>query len=457
MPKPKSEPVGAETPTALAAREEDELRQKIRKTLNKEKDGWKQEFISALDDVVGGPNRDRIPSDKKDAPAGRSGGENLDTDDWNKRQDRFQYSDVRDMSDYLYSTLPRYAQRIRNPKTDRHMAEFLRGVRWRDWTKVTRTYQELNDMYRNGRALAEGDSELEAGGTPGSGAPFLPLPLANLIVMARDARAKIRGVAQRFTSVGQSLKVPTSGVATAGMVGEGATQAEATPTLASILLTKKKAQARFRVSDEMLEDSAFNLVSYFAERGGSALGALEDVQFSTSNGTAPNITESLESATITPFAEASATVMTYVDVVGLFFALPEQYRVLGCFWMGNSFMMQLLSSIVDANGRPIFTPGFNAPTVVTSEAPPLGTVGTIFGHPVLELPLTEGTSPQDASLFVGVMNNYGYLDGGGITVRASEHIRWNEDEVEWKVTERIDGAVLLADSFREMLGIASVA
>lgn len=456
--KPTVEPVGQESPASRELREEEDLRKKIsdeeealrkraREYLGRTKSEMRNEFMGLLDDLTK-QTKTVLPTEPT-AEERKS-----DTDEWNARQDRFRYGDVRDMQDYLYDTLPRYAQKIRNPRTDKLMADYLRAVRWKKWEQVDKTFRQLNDMYKRADLL-EGDSELESGGSAGTGAPFLPLPLANLIVLARDKRAKVRGVAQRFTSTGQTLRVPTSGTATASMVAEGSTASEGNPVLATKLFQKKKAQARFDASDELLEDSSFNLVTFFAERGGSRLGQLEDEQFCAGPSGDPNVTESLEQATITAVAETSSGELTYLDVVALFFALPEQYRTTGVYWMGNSLMMQILSQILDGNGRPIFTPGLAAPQVVTSEAPPLGAVGSIFGHPVLELPFTTATSPTSADLWVGVLNNYGILDGGGITVRASEHTRWDDDVMSWKITERIDGVVLLEDSFRNMEGIVS--
>jgi HK97 family phage major capsid protein len=456
MPEATVEGVGEESPTSRQLREEDAYRSRVREYLDRERAAVRSEFVGVLDELTR-PNESRIPAGDAQGELRSDGERRNDTERWNDRQDRFGYGDVRDMSDYLYSTLPKYAQRIRNPRTDKQMADFLRAVRWRNWEAVERTSRQLNGEYT--RALAEGESELDPSTSPGpgTGAPFLPLPLANLIIMARDARAKVRQFATRFTSNNQSLKVPVSGVDTgAQMVGEGAVATEDTPTLTSKLMQKRKGQSRFRASDELLEDSAFNLVSFFAERGGSSLGALEDIQFCRGLGVDPGITESIESATITGVAEAMAGTISYVDCVTLFFDLPEQYRTQGVFWMGNSLMMRLLSTIVDGDSRPIFTPGVIAPRVVTSEGAANGIVGSIFGHPVLELPFTTGTSPVDASLFVGVLANYGYLDGGGLTVRASEHTRWAQDEVEWKITQRFDGVVLLEDSFREMAGITTV-
>ena len=232
------------------------------------------------------------------------------------------------------------------------------------------------------------------------------------------------------------------------MVAESATQAQGEPSLTTKVLSKKKAQAKFRTSDELLMDSAFNLVSFFAERAGSALGQLEDVQFATSNGTAPNVSAAV-GAGVTDVAEATTTVLTYEDVVKLFFAVPTQYHQ-NAIWTADTTTLNLLSILLDGNGRPIFTPGLASPAVVGAGGS--GQVGNIFGRPIFLMPYTSGT------LICGDQRlGYGYLDGGPINIRSSEHVAWATDEVEWKITERFDGQVLLADAMRKMLALATVA
>jgi HK97 family phage major capsid protein len=352
---------------------------------------------------------------------------------------------VRDGSAPLYRKLPEEVREIRNPETDHWMAEFIRGVAGNDWGRMRKASDKLREHFR--ASTLYGTPDTTSGIGDGTGAPLAPLPLANLVVLARDKAAKLRPMVQRFTSVSNTLRVPTSGVATAAMAAEGTTAAQGEPTLASKLLSKKKMQARFVASDEMLADSAFNLVGFFSERAGSAIGALEDVQICTSDGTAPNMTESLGSATITEVTEATSTELIYQDVVDVFFGVPPQYQA-GAVWLGNPAMMGFLSSLVDGNARPIFTPGAAAPQVVTDDVP--GNVGQIFGRPVVNVPLAAG------SLFVGDPKYIGLLDGGGITVKSSDVVGWTSDVVNFKVTQRADCVVLLEDAFRCMKGIASL-
>ena len=188
----------------------------------------------------------------------------------------------------------------------------------------------------------------------------------------------------------------------------------------------------------MLADSAINLVTFFAERAGSAFGALEDVEFATSDGTAPSISESLEGATIADIT-ITAGAINYATLLAYFFTLPQQYHS-GAVWLAASDTLSFISQVVDGNSRPLFIPSTSAAGPI-SDSPEV--TGTLFGHPVMLLPMTDG------NLIFGNPNQYGILDDGAIEGATSEHALWSSDSIAFRFTQRIDGNVLLEDAFRE--------
>jgi len=436
---PTVEGIPVETPPP---RTSDPLLDALRDTLEAERAATREEMIAAITALRQPLRPTTLPTPPAVTPEATP----------DQRYGRFGFGDVSDLQDMLYRQLPADVRKVRNQLSDRGIQAWILARRRGNHSEMERLGRELDSEYRRAGGERAGYLYGTPNATSGIGAAgggeIVPLPLAALMVLARDRESIGRALFQRFTSDANTLRIPASGVATAAMAAEGATASQVNPTLASVLLSKKKAQAKFRTSDEMLSDSAFNLVSFFSERAGSALGALEDTQFATSNGTAPNITTSLVTG-VTDVAEATSTVLTYKDVVTLFFALPKPYRRDAIF-CADGTTLKLLSQLLDGNGRPIMAPGLSSPLVVEDTVP--GSVASIFGRPVYDLPFTSGT------LWVGSPRlAYGYLDGGPLTIRTSEHVAWATDEVEWKVTERFDGAITLADAARKMLALATVA
>ena len=362
------------------------------------------------------------------------------------RSYRFGWGEVREGIMELYATLPEDQQKWRNPKLDELARTYILASVAKDRASMEKTKREMDDYYVRA-ALLEGDPDASSGFADGTGAELLPLPLHGAIINARQRASVLPQLMQNFQMSSQTLRIPGGPAVTASMVSENSVATDATPDPSSILLSAKKGQVQFSASMEELEDSAFNIVSWFSERGGSALGLQRDTQICTSNGTAPNITESLESATITEVTEAAAGTLTFVDVMGLYFGLPKQYRR-DAIWLGSSEMMQFLSTIVDANGRPIFNPGLSAPSPIGDAGP--AEQGNIMGRPVYDVPLTDG------GLFIGSPGFYAFGSRMGIRIQASADAGWDNDVVKWKITERFDGSVIFGDAWRKTAGITAV-
>lgn len=348
--------------------------------------------------------------------------------------------------DQRYRTLPEEEKRWRKPATDHWMADWFRAMVLKDTPRMQRAQDKLDELSR--ADLLEGTTTAVSGLSQGTGGHLMPLPFSTLIVRARDKRAKLRPLCTKYTSDSLTLRVPVSTVATAAMAAEGAVAAQGEPTVTAILFSKKKMQANFEMSDEMMQDSAFNLVSFLAERAGSAFGALEDVQICTSNGTAPNITSALSS--ITETTEGTPATLNYADVVNLFYAMPEQYQAESV-WLADSTVLSILSRIRASGGEPLFSMNIGPANIVgdTASTSLRGVVGQIFGRAVYNVPLAAG------SLFIANMSFYGILDGGGIAVKQSDSALWAADSIALRFTTRFDGAVMLPAAFAKTIGLTT--
>ena len=356
------------------------------------------------------------------------------------------YGEMRDARDYQYARLFRTHPELRgyrNPKTDVEMARWIRAI-----TGINRDIECLIEWEQRDREaikradLLDGATTAVSGLSQGTAGSFIPLPLHNQINLLRDRAAVIRPFCRVVTSPALTLRVPKAGVATVAMANEGAVAAQGEPTNGSVLLTKRKMQAVFQASEESLQDSAFNVVSFFTERAGSAMGYYEDLEICTANASSTptngslNFTGSLEtpndSLTILNYAEATSTVITYADMMGMWFGIGKQYRR-SATWLMSTATLAIVSGLDDANGRPIFAPA-GSPGLPVSDVP--GATGVIFGCPVLEVPLTAGY------IFIADMSYYYILEGERMSMKTTDAASWTADTIDFKLTSRIDGALI---------------
>ncbi|GAG21130.1 unnamed protein product, partial [marine sediment metagenome] len=176
-----------------------------------------------------------------------------------------------------------------------------------------------------------------------------------------------------------------------------------------------------------------NVVSLFADRFGSALGALEDVQACTSDGTPPNITAPVGAGSTLTDHEGAA--LAYSDLVALYTALDQPYRS-SSVWFTDRVGVAVLSKIITTEGFPLFSQQAGVPAIITDDSAD----GIMFRKLVYEVPLVASTGT--GVLWHAAPETYAWGRRAGISVRANEAAGWATDSVAYRFTARFDGAML---------------
>ena len=230
-------------------------------------------------DLLAVPQRERAPKIAPDGPAINDRSEGIVS----RNQP----------SDSLYRTLhnkhPHFKE-CRTADLDHWNAEWLKAYWQHDYVTMRMAAAKADEC---ARATTLGGDLSGTGVTDGTGGHILPQQMSNLVQIARDAAAVIAPLCTNFTTEGLTLRVPTSGAVTADTIAEGASGAQGEPTFASEMLILHKIGVRMIASEEMLMDSAFNLMGIYGQRAGEGIGAAEDLQICTTDGSTPNLTEAI--------------------------------------------------------------------------------------------------------------------------------------------------------------------
>jgi Predicted phage phi-C31 gp36 major capsid-like protein len=340
----------------------------------------------------------------------------------------------------LYRRLSEEEREWRNPESDHWMAEWLRGQATRDHGRMLLANEKLTGLF--GRATAEEGTEGAAGAeSTGTVGPLIPRPLEAIVMISRDRVAKARRFATIYQMTRQNHQIPTAASMTAAMVLESSSSAQGEPTFASVDLIARAATVKAIASKEALADSAINLVNVFAQRGGSALGVLEDNEvFKDGTGVAPHISR----MTGTSYVESPAGTLTYTNMLGMYFGVPQQYRD-AAVWLISANVLQLLSNVRDGMGRPIYQGLVDTPGPITDDA---SAVGSIFRKSVYEVPFTAGDV-----WFGDPAAQYAFGNRQGITTEVSMDVLFANRQVMWLITERFAGANVDSSASQYATGI----
>lgn len=201
--------------------------------------------------------------------------------------------------------------------------------------------------------------------TPSEGGFTVPTEIASTVIDALRAYGGIRRVADVIsTSDGASMSFPTSdGTAEEGeIIGENAAATDLDVAFGTIpLATYKFSSKVVTVPWELLQDSAVDIEAFINSRIITRLGRITNRLFTVGTGTAQPFGLQVAAAIGVTGATGQATSVTYDSLVDTQHSVDPAYRERGtCGWMFNDTVMRDLRKIKDAQGRPIFVPGYEA-------------------------------------------------------------------------------------------------
>ncbi len=192
---------------------------------------------------------------------------------------------------------------------------------------------------------------------------------------------------------------------------------------------------QLHASRQMLNDSAFNLESYFGELAGPAFAVLEGTAFisGTGAGQPEGIVDALGLATFT--GDVSATI-GFDDIRQIPFQIKEAYRNEGT-WLWNRLNIARLMILKDTQDRYLWQPSTQA-----------GQPSLLDGFPVrdaTDLASTEAAN-DIVSLFGSFRRGYRVYDRMGMQVLRDPFSSKNTGLVEFDFYRRVGGGLILPEA-----------
>ncbi len=248
------------------------------------------------------------------------------------------------------------------------------------------------------------------------------------------------------TNSGNHVIPVANGGITAGWLDEGDSITEVSATFSQVLLNAYKLGSLIKISNELLNDSAFDLASYVAEEFGKAMGQTEESAFINGDGDKKptGILNSTGGAQLGATA-ASETAITFDEIMELYYSLKAPYRKNAKF-LTNEGTVHYLRTIKDTTGRYIWN-------VSVKEGEP----DTLLGHPVV----TSAQYPTKAAgikaICFGDFSNYWIADRTSRSFRRLNELFAQNDLVGFMATQRVDGKLILPESVKYLVMAGTVA
>lgn len=219
---------------------------------------------------------------------------------------------------------------------------------------------------------------------------------------------------------------------------EGATKTTTTAEFSQKVLTAFKLAAIIYLTDELIEDSVYDLVSVLIKRFAQRILEKEEAAFLGGNGTTQP--EGLFTNSSIGTTSVAGSNLTIDHLINLEYSLPKKFRK-GAKYLGNGVNVRELKKLKDSNGRYLWQDGN-----VQAGTPP-----TLNGYEFVE----HDECPEGQIMFGNFKEGYAIGDRKGITVKVTDDTEttFTQDKTAIRVVKRVGGIVVFPQYFKKLTNI----
>lgn len=295
------------------------------------------------------------------------------------------------------------------------------------WNK-TRSKADMTPEMRN--ALQEG--------TDSEGGYLVPDEFENTLVQGLTDNAVIRAHAHVITTSSGLHKIPV--VATHGSaawIDEEGAYTESDETFGQVQLDAHKVGTVIKVSEELLNDSAFDLESYIASEFVRRIGDKEEEAFLVGNGTGkPTGILNATGGGQVGVTTASATAITADELIDLFYSLKAPYRK-NAIWILNDSTIKAIRKLKDSTGNYLLQPALKD-----------GEVSTLLGRPYFTSAFAPEIAAGAKTIVFGDLSYYWIGDREGISFKRLNELYAGNGQVGFLASKRLDGKTVLPEAIK---------
>ncbi|MGN9173987.1 phage major capsid protein [Lachnospiraceae bacterium HCP1S3_A8] len=275
-------------------------------------------------------------------------------------------------------------------------------------------------------------------GTDSEGGYLVPDEFEHTLVEALEEENVFRTLAKIINTSSGDRKIPV--VATKGeasWIDEEGLYQEDDDAFTQVSIGAYKLGTMIKVSEELLNDSAFDLESYISREFARRIGAREEDSFFNGDGTGKplGILATNGGAEIGVTA-ASATSITADEVIDLFYSLKSPYRKKAV-WVLNDATIKAIRKLKDNNNQYLWQPSLVA-----------GTPDTILGRPVVTSAYMPTAAAGAKTIAFGDFSYYWIADRQGRSFKRLNELYAANGQVGFLGSQRVDGKLVLPEAIK---------
>lgn len=275
-------------------------------------------------------------------------------------------------------------------------------------------------------------------GTDSEGGYLVPDEFERTLIEALEEENIFRRIAKVIQSNSGDKKIPiVASKGSAAWVDEEGTYGESDDVFGQTSLGAYKLGTLIKISEELLNDSAFDMESYIAKEFARRIGAKEEEAFFTGDGTGkPTGILAATGGADVGITTASGTAITADEVIDLYFSLRVPYRK-NAVWIMNDATVSAIRKLKDGQGQYLWEPSLVS-----------GTPNKILGREVITSPYMPTIAAGAKSIAFGDFGYYWIADREGRTFKRLNELYATTGQVGFIGHQRLDGKLILPEAIK---------
>lgn len=274
-------------------------------------------------------------------------------------------------------------------------------------------------------------------GQDSEGGYLVPDEFEATLIQALNDSNIMRNLAKVITTSYGDRQIPVvSSKGTASWIEEGGAFNESDDSFSQVILGAHKLGTIIKISEELLNDTVFNLEKYIATEFARRIGAAEEEAFIKGNGT--NKPTGILNTGQLGVTTAVADAITFDEVIDLWHSLREPYRK-NATWMLNDSTAKAIRKMKDDNGQYIWQPSVQ-----------VGQPDKILNNPVKTSAYMPEIGAGEKVLSFGDYSYYWIADRQGRSFQRLNELYAVNGQVGFRAYQRVDGKLVLPEAVKVM-------
>jgi len=274
-------------------------------------------------------------------------------------------------------------------------------------------------------------------GTDSEGGFLCPDEYERTLIKALEEENKLRSLCTIIRTESGDRKIPlVTGHGTASWVEEEGLIPESDDSFGQISLGAHKVATMIKVSDELLQDSVFDVEGYIATEFARRIGAAEEEAFITGDGTAKPMGLLHETNGAAVGITTAGTAFTADEILDLIHSIKAGYRKNAKFLLNDS-TVKAIRKLKDGNGQYMWQPGLKE-----------GQPDSLLSYNLVTSAFMPEIGAGAKPILFGDFKCYWIADRLGRTFQRLNELYAATGQVGFRATQRVDARLVQTEGIK---------